>query len=158
MDLRKSFVDNLIKLAERDKKIILFTCDLGFSFLERFAEKFPNRYKNMGICEQNAIGVAAGLALGGFKPYVYSNAIFLLMRAYEQVRDEVCYNNLGVILCGTGASGFLGFSHNCNPANEDELILKHLPNLQLYFPKDKIELNDIMNKSYKSKSPAYIRI
>ena len=66
------------------------------------------------------------------------------MRPYEQIRN-LCYNNLNVKLCGTGASPFLGFSHNCNPLNEDELILKHLPNIQLYYPKTEIELKKILS-------------
>ncbi len=128
--------------------------DLGFSFSERFQKELPKQFINAGIAEQNMCGVAAGLAIGGKKPYVYSNSIFLLGRAYEQVRNDICYNKLNVKLIGTGGAGFLGFSHNMNPANEDELLISHLPNIKLYFPKSEKELK----RALKSKGGAYIRI
>lgn len=157
-DLRKEFFRILLKLARKDKHIILMVCDLGYSFVERYQKELPNQFINMGISEQNAIGVAAGLALGGYKPFVYSGAVFATMRPYEFIRDEVCYNNLGVKIIGTGAADFLGFSHNLSPENEDELILKHLPNLKLYFPKSKEELEKLLLKVIKIKTPCYINI
>jgi len=152
--MRKQFFKSLIELTENDRDIIFLTGDLGFSFFEEYREKFPKQFINVGCIEQSMIGIAAGLALAGKKPYCYSNAIFLLMRTYEQVRNDVCYNNLDVKLIGTGAAGFLGFSHNCSPSNEDELILKHLPNIKLMFPTNKIELRRAMEIN----GPAYIRI
>jgi len=152
--MRKQFFKSLIELTENDRDIIFLTGDLGFSFFEEYREKFPKQFINVGCIEQSMIGIAAGLALAGKKPYCYSNAIFLLMRTYEQVRNDVCYNNLDVKLIGTGAAGFLGFSHNCSPSNEDELILKHLPNIKLIFPTNKIELRRAMEIN----GPAYIRI
>lgn len=152
MDLRKQFTTELIKLAEQDDKIILLTGDLGFNVLEPFIEKFPERYINCGIAEQNMIGVAAGLALGGFKPYVYSNQIFLVMRAYEFIRDEICFNNLDVKLIGTGAAGFLGFSHNLVDNENIEDLLKNLP-IKVYNPTES-ELNIVL----KSIGSAFIKI
>ena len=75
-DLRRPFWDEILKMAKKDKDIILLTGDLGFSFMERFQEELPKQFINAGIAEQNMIGVAAGLALCGKKPYCYSNAIF----------------------------------------------------------------------------------
>ncbi|MEK7180269.1 MAG: hypothetical protein AAB706_02235 [Patescibacteria group bacterium] len=158
MDLRKQFVDNLIKLAENDNTIILLTGDLGFNFLERFAEKFPDKYINCGIAEENMVGVAAGLALACKKPYVYSNAIFLLSRAHEFVKNDVAYNNLNVKLIGTGAAGFLGFSHNIGDEESEKNWLKGMPNIQQFYPQNENELAEAMEKSYKDNSPAYVRI
>lgn len=106
--------------------------------------------------EQSMVGIAAGLVLGGKKPYVYSGAAFLLFRAYEQIRDDVCYNNLGVKLIGTGASQFLGFSHNLEGTENEEDLLKNLPNLVRNYPKDEKELWKTMQK--QSKSPQFIRL
>lgn len=153
-DLRKPFVDKMIELAENDPKVILITCDLGFSFLERFAEKFPKQYINAGIAEQNAIGVAAGLALGGFRPYVYSNTIFLLSRGHEFVRNEVAYNNLNVKLVGTKAAGFLGFSHNLGVFESAESWLKGMPNIKQFSPLSEEELG----KSLINNGPSFIQL
>jgi transketolase len=151
-DLRKEFFSQMCELA-RDPKVILLTGDLGYSFMEEYQQQFPKQFINCGIAEQNMIGVAAGLALGGMKPYVYSNAIFLLMRAYEQVRDDVAYNNLPVKLIGTGAAGFLGFSHNLLNGENEEDLLKHLP-IKRFYPKDEQELKEAL----LTEGAAYIRL
>lgn len=154
MDLRQDFFNIMCQLAEKDKDVILLVGDLGYSFMEEYAEKFPNQFINAGCAEQNMVGVAAGLALGGKKPYVYSGSIFLCMRAYEQIRDDVAYNNLDVKLCGTGASGFLGFTHNLQGTENEHDLLKNLPNLELWFPEDKEELK----KCLTDKGASFIRI
>ena len=79
--MRTTFVNELMKLAEKDERIVLITGDMGFSMFEKFKEKFPDRYYNAGIAEQNMVGMAAGLALRGKKPYVYSIIPFLIMRS-----------------------------------------------------------------------------
>ena len=111
MDLRKQFFNCLSELAS-DKDVILLVGDLGYGFVKEYVWRFPKQYINCGVIEQSMVGIAAGLALGGKKPYVYSGSIFLIARAYEQIRDDICYNKLDVKLIGTGASQFLGFSHN----------------------------------------------
>src|SRR3990167_979892 len=80
IDLRKPFLDELIKLAEKDDKIVFITMDVGFSFLEEFQQKFPNRFFNFGVTEQSSMIIAAGLALQGFKPYIYSMINFVVFR------------------------------------------------------------------------------
>lgn len=154
MDLRKAFFKKMCELAEQDSKVILIVGDLGFSFLDEYAEKFPKQFINCGIMEQGMIGIAAGMALGGLKPYVYSGAIFLLMRPYEQIRDDVCYNNLPVKLIGTGASQFLGFTHNFQGTENEEDILKNLPNLKRFYPKTEDELGLALVED----GPIYVRL
>jgi len=156
--MRKAFVKSLLKLAEIDDRIILLTGDLGFSFLEPFRDKLPKQFINCGIAEQNIIGVACGLALAGKKPYCYSNAIFLLMRAYEQVRDDVCYNNLNVKLIGTGSGGFLGFTHNLGEKENEEDLLKNLPNIKRYYPKTPIDVAMSIIESYQNEKPAFVKL
>ena|SRR3990167_8580076 len=154
MDLRKAFFKNMCELAEKDKSVRVLVGDLGFSFMEEYAQKYPDQFINCGIAEQNMIGVAAGMALGGLKPYVYSGSIFLLMRPYEFVRDDICYNNLNVKLIGTGASGFLGFTHNWEGTENEEDLLKNLPNLKRFYPKSEEELKEALS----TKGPAYVRL
>jgi transketolase len=153
-DLRKQFFNEMCKIAEKDKDVILLTGDLGYSFCEEYSHKFPKQFINCGCIEQSMVGIASGMALGGKKPYVYSGVPFLLMRAYEQVRDDVAYNNLNVKLCGTGASGFLGFSHNLLGNENTEDLLKNLPNIKRFYPENEEELKTAL----LSEGPAFIKL
>jgi transketolase len=154
MDLRKQFFTKMNELAEKDPSIILIVGDLGYSFMEEYQKKFPKQFLNCGIMEQAMVGISAGMALAGLKPYVYSGSIFLIARAYEQIRDDVAYNNLNVKLIGTGASPFLGFSHNWLGKENEEDLLKNLPNLKRFYPEDEEGLNEALT----SQGCAYIRI
>lgn len=156
-DLRKTFFKTLCELAETDKDIIFLTGDLGFSFFESFRDKYPKQFINCGIMEQSIVGIAAGLALGGKKPYCYSTVPFITYRALEQIRDDVCYNNLNVKLIGVFMSGFIGFTHTTYD-DEDLHLFKKLPNIKAYAPKDEKEAEEIIKKTYEEKTPAYIRI
>jgi len=144
----------MCEIAEADKDVILITGDLGYSFCEEYAERFPKQFLNVGCIEQSMIGIAAGMALAGKKPYVYSNAIFLLMRAYEQVRDDIAYNNLDVKLIGTGAGGFLGFTHNMLGMESENDLLKNLPNIWQGYPENETMVKDFL----LMKGPGYIRL
>ena len=156
--MRTAFINTLIELAERDKNIYLLTGDLGFSVLEKFAQKFPERFINCGVAEQNMMGVAAGLALAGKKVYVYSIIPFVTMRCFEQIRNDVCYQNLDVKIIGIGsglAYGSLGATHH---AIEDMAILRALPNMTVLSPADPIEAKELILKSYQTKNPTYLRL
>lgn len=128
----------MMEIAKKDKKVILLVGDLGYSFMEEYAQKFRHQFINCGIAEQNMLGVAAGLALGGMKPYVYSASMFLIARAYEQLRDDIAYANLDVKLIGTGASGFLGFSHNWGEQESPRMMIEQLPNIEFVQGSEKI--------------------
>src|ERR1700704_5409233 len=101
--MRTTFINTLTEEAKTNYNIFIITPDLGFSVLERFRDLFPNRFLNVGIAEQNAVGVAAGLALSGKIVYVYSIVPFVTMRCFEQVRVDVAYMNTNVRLIGVGA-------------------------------------------------------
>ncbi len=153
IDLRKQFWSEIYKLAKKDKNVIVLTGDLGFSFCESFQKDFPEQFINCGCAENNMVGVAVGLAIAGKKPYVYSNSLFLLSRANEFIRDDLCYNAVDVKLIGTGASGFLGFSHNTIPG-EDINLLDSFPNIEMSFPTEKKMLRRFLLK----KGARYIKI
>lgn len=154
MDLRKAFFNLILQQAKKDKKIRVLLGDLGFSFCEQFQKELPEQITNCGVIEQSMVGIASGMAKAGLKPYVYSGSLFLASRANEQIRDDICYNKLDVKLIGTGASGFLGFSHNMNPPDEYKNLLGHFPNLRIEEPKDEIELKKILFK----KGASFIKI
>lgn len=153
-DLRSNFYKILGEMAKQDKDIILMTGDLGFNFYERYAEEHPNQFINVGCIEQSMIGIASGMARAGKKPFVYSGAIFAIMRPYEQIRDDIAYPNLNVRIIGTGASGFLGFTHNLGPLENEEDLLKNLPNIKREYPKNEEELR----KALLLDGPIYIRL
>ena len=100
--MRTAFIETLHALAAEDERVWLLTGDLGYSVVERFAAEYPARFVNVGVAEQNMIGVAAGLALCGKTPFVYSIANFPVMRCLEQIRNDVCYHGLNVKIVAVG--------------------------------------------------------
>ena len=115
--MRNAFIRGLTKLAESNKRIVFLTGDLGYKLFDDFETRYPGRFLNAGVAEQNMVGVAAGLASEGFRPFVYSIATFATLRCLEQIRDDVCYNELPVTIVGVGG----GFSYGANgPTHESQ--------------------------------------
>jgi len=159
-DTRREFIDTLIILAEKDDKIVLIVPDVGFNYIEEFKKRFPDRFFNFGVTEQSTIIIAAGLALSGFKPYVYSMINFVVFRPYEMVRNAVCLHNANVKIIGVKGSTsyrFLGFSHNLVHEEEDINACKNI-DLKYYIPQSLSEVKDVMIKSYNDQEAAYIRL
>lgn len=160
-DTRREFIDILIELAENDDKIVLIVPDVGFNYIEEFSRRFPERFFNFGVTEQSTMIIAAGLALSGFKPYVYSMINFVVFRPYEAVRNAVCLHNANVKIIGVKGSEkykFLGFSHNLIAENEEIKTLEHLPNLKSFVANTPEEVKKVILETYKTNSPCYIRI
>jgi len=156
--MRNAFVKVLEEEAEKNKDIVLLTGDLGFSVFESFQKKFPNRFFNCGVAEQNMMGVAAGLSLLGKTVFVYSIIPFVTFRCLEQIRNDVCYHDLKVIIVGVGSGlsyGALGFSHH---ANEDIGCLKSIPNLTILSPSDPNEVSAFVKESNSYNHPIYLRL
>ena len=153
-DLRKTFWNEMERIAGEDENVILLTGDLGFSFFESFAEKYPKQFINAGCMEQNMLGVAAGLARVGKRPFVYSGAIFAVMRPYEFLRDDIAYNNTNVVIIGTGAADFLGFTHVLGEKESLPKLLDGLPNLKQFYPNDEKELQYALSQS----GPSFIKV
>lgn len=160
-DTRREFIDTLIELAEKDDKIVLIVPDVGFNYIEEFKNKFPDRFFNLGVTEQSVMVIAAGLALAGFKPYLYSMINFVVFRPYEMLRNAVCLHNANVKIIGVKGSDkykFLGFSHNLITEDEDIKTLDNLPNIKTFVAKTPKETRELILKTYEINSPCYMRI
>lgn len=156
--MRRAFVKTLIDMAGVDERIYLLVGDLGYSLVEPFVEKFPRRFVNMGVAEQNMTGVATGLALCGRVVFIYSIANFPTLRCLEQIRNDICYHNVNVnIVTGGGGLtyGALGTTHH---ATEDIAIMRALPNMTVIAPGDPLEAGQATQASAEWPGPCYLRL
>lgn len=156
--MRNTFVNCLLEQARVDNRIFVITPDLGFSVFESFRDEFPDRFLNVGIAEQNAVGVASGLALSGKLVYVYSIIPFITMRCFEQVRVDVAYMNTNVRLVGVGAGLAYGPQGATHHAIEDIAIMRAMPNMTVCCPGDPIEVAGLVKQSFKHNGPVYFRL
>lgn len=156
--MRTAFIDGLQEIMEMRDDIVVITADMGFSVFEEIQRKYPKRFINTGVTEQSTIGVAAGIALSGYKVYVYAQAPFITMRCFEQVRLDIAYNKLNVTLVGA-ASGFysnqLGVSHF---SVEDIGLMRMLPGMTIFNPGDPQEAKWATYAALKIPGPSYIRL
>lgn len=156
--MRTAVIHELEHLAAQDERICLMTGDLGYGVLESFADKFPNRYFNMGISEQMMTAAAAGMALCGNIVFTYSIGNFNTLRCIEQIRNDVCYHdaNVKIISVGSGfAYGQLGMSHH---ATEDIAMMRALPQMWVFVPGDPEEARLTIDCAAKVTEPCYIRL
>lgn len=156
--MRNRFIESLIEMALENDRVILIVGDLGFSVVEPFQEKFPDRFINAGICEQNMTSLAAGMAKEGFKVFVYSIGNFPTFRAAEQVRNDICYHNLDVTIVTVGgglAYGNLGYSHH---SIQDYGLMRLFPEMTIISPGDPNEVYSCMKFIKKDNSPKYLRL
>lgn len=156
--MRTTFINQLVEEARHNDKIFLIVGDLGYNVVEPFAKEFPDRYLNPGIAEQNMMGIAAGLAMEGFIPFIYSIANFPTMRCIEQIRNEACYHDLNVNIVSVGggfAYGSLGASHQ---ATEELGMMRILPNMNVCAPGDPAETRQIVKLAVSTPHPFYIRL
>lgn len=156
--MRQAFIQSLIRLAESNPKIYLLTGDLGYRVLEPFIEKFPNRFLNVGVAEANLITVSAGLASMGFIPFAYSIATFATLRPYEQIRNDVCLQNLGVKIVGVGgglAYAKAGPSHH---SVEDIALMRTLPNMTIIAPNQPSQIDQVLTQITNTQGPCYLRL
>jgi len=156
--MRDNFINALINLAENDKEIVLLTGDLGFGVFEKFESRFPSQYYNVGVAEQNMIGLATGLALEGKKVVTYSIGNFGILRCLEQIRNDACYHdaNITIIANGGGFSyGSLGMSHH---TTEDLAILRALPNMSVVAPCTANEAGEAITAMILNGGTGYLRL
>jgi transketolase len=156
--MRNAFIDELLIAAETNKNIVLVVADLGYGVIEPFAKRFPERFFNAGVAEQNMMSLAAGLASEGFHVFVYSIANFPTFRCAEQIRNDVDYHNLPVTVVAVGgglAYGNLGYSHH---AVQDYALIRSMPNMLIAAPGDPMEVRACMRYIINNPQPSYLRL
>lgn len=156
--MRTAIIDEIYKTMSVNKNAYFLTGDLGYNAVEKIEQSFPTRFINMGVAEQNMIGIASGLALTGKKVYVYSIIPFLTMRCFEQIRNDICYHDLDVTLLGIGAGLAYGILSATHFALEDVAILRPLPNMSIFSPADEMEAIFGMRYLKHYHHPVYVRI
>ncbi len=156
--MRTAFITTLTELARKNKNIFLLTGDLGFSVFEKFREEFPDRFFNVGLAEANMVGIAAGLSLSGKIVFIYSIVPFVTMRCFEQVRNDLCYQNLNVRIIATGGGLCYGSAGPTHHSITDIAIMRVLPNMTVICPGDPIETELAVKASITCQGPVYIRI
>jgi transketolase len=156
--VRNAFVNELVKLAELDERVMLLTGDLGFMVLEEFREKFPDRFVNCGVAEQNMVGVATGLAEAGFVPFVYSIATFSALRPYEFIRNGPVLHNLPVRVVGVGGGFDYGHNGITHLALEDYAVMRTQPGIATIAPADADQARASLHATRDLPGPAYFRI
>lgn len=156
--MRNTIANEIIKKAQEDKNLYLIAGDAGLGVWDEYKVNYPNQYLNPGVNEQCDIGLAAGMALRGHRPIFYNIAPFVIMRPYEQVRNDICYQNLPVILIGTGSGLTYAPAGMTHYAIEDIALGKTLPNLDIFSPADPIEAKKCFEYAYNSSNPSYIRV
>ena len=155
--MRKLLIKELVK-SNNNKKIYLIINDLGFSVIEPFKDKFPDRIFNAGVSEQNMMGMAAGIASEKCNVFVYSIANFSTFRCAEQIRNDIDYHKLPVTIVSVGSGvgyGNLGYTHH---ALQDYSLMRSFPNMQILSPGNNNELIALLNYIKKNPQPSYLRL
>ena len=153
--MRRRFGKVITELANKDEKIYLVVGDIGFRIFDDYREKHPERFINMGICEQSIIGVSAGMALEGLKPWVYTITPFLIERPFEQVKLDIDQQNVNVKLVGYADYPTLGPTHT---ELNGKKLMQLFNNIISFFPKDGDETQTMTNQAYKKNGPAFISL
>lgn len=156
---RQSFGEELANLGEKNKNVVVLDADLsGATKTEIFGKKFPDRFFDMGIAEQDMISTASGLATCGKIPYASSFAVFACGRAYDQIRSSVCYPKLNVKICGTHAGVTVGEDGATHQMLEDLSLMRGLPNMTVICPSDDVQTRWAVNAISKYNGPCYLRL
>ena len=156
--MRGAFTKTLVELAEREPRILLLTGDLGYTVLEPFAERFPDRFFNVGVAEQNLVGVATGLAEAGFVPFCYSIATFISLRPYEFIRNGPILQRLPVRIVGVGGGFEYGPAGATHYALEDVGIMRLQPGLTVIAPADHEQARSAVLATWERPGPIYYRL
>lgn len=156
--MRNTFADEITQLAKTDERVVLLSGDIGNKLFDQFKLVAPKRFYNCGVAEANMTGVAAGLAMLGFRPITYTITPFATVRCLEQIRVDVCYHNVPVIIVGTGAGlsyASLGPTHH---SCDDIGFMRLLPNMTILCPCDPLEVRGAVRAALQQDGPVYIRL
>ncbi len=162
INYRKEIVDRIIPYAQQNHRIVLLVCDMGFGVTDRFREEFPDRIYNMGMMEQGTVGIAAGMAMTGLLPIVYSIVNFLAFRALEQIRNDVVLQGLNVKFIATGVDNyfrFLGPSHCCG---KQDIEIMQMIGMKVYDPysgsKPMRHFSELVGAWLEDPQSSYVRV
>ena len=156
--MRNIFFDEFKEMMRKDSSLFFLTGDTGYHLVESIFEEFPNRALNVGVAEQNMIGIASGLCNVGFVPVCYAITNFLIERCFEQIRNDICLHEYKIILVGTSTgydNGPLGATHH---KLDDIGAVKALPNINIYSPSGSQSLSLITKEVFNNKNASFIRI
>lgn len=156
--MRNAFADELTKLARKNDKVVLLSGDIGNKLFDNFKKVDDRRFFNCGVAEANMMGVAAGMALSGLRPVIYTIAPFTTTRCFEQIRVDACYHKAPVVIVGTGSGlsyAELGPTHH---SLEDLAIMRTLPGMRVIAPCDTAEMRLSLRAALNEDGPVYIRI
>ena len=153
--MRRTFGKIITELADKDEKIFVMVGDIGYRVFDDFREKHPDRFINMGICEQSIIGVSAGMALEGLKPWVYTITPFLIERPFEQVKLDIDQQNVDVKLVGFADYPTLGPTHT---ELNGKKLMQMFNNITSFFPKNGDETKTMTFQAYEKNCPAFISL
>lgn len=156
--MRKQFKETILQLAENDDRITLILGDVSVYLLTDFQKRYPDRFYNMGICENTLISVAAGLSSQGFVPFVHTIAPFLTERSYEQIKLDMCYNRFGGNIVTCGASFDYAWDGATHHSYTDLAILRLLPGMEVIQPGSTKELDILLRSQYNNGNPTYFRL
>ena len=156
---RESFGKALVELGKENKDVVVLTADLaGATKTSLFEKEFPDRFINVGIAEQNLIGISAGLATTGKIPFASTFAMFAAGRAYDQIRNSVAYPKLNVKICGTHAGVTVGEDGATHQMLEDLSLMRSIPNMTVLCPSDDTQTKWVIKEMAKFDGPVYIRL
>ena len=156
--MRNAFAAAITRLGEADPNLVMLAGDIGNRLFDSFKDRHPLRFYNCGVAEANMTGVAAGLAASGLRPITYTITPFNTLRCLEQIRLDICYPNLPVIVVGTGSGlsyAGLGATHH---SMEDIAVLRTLPNMHVVCPADPVEVGLAVEDALRLGRPTYIRL
>lgn len=156
--MRRTCTDIVYELAKQDPRVVFVGSDLGAGLLDDMKAEMPDRFYMEGVCEQNLIGMAAGLAMEGYIPYVNTIATFITRRCFEQIAIDLCLHNLPVRLIGNGGGMVYAPLGPTHMATDDIAILRALPNMAVVAPTDAEEMKRFMPETVDWPGPIYIRL
>tara|TARA_Y100000741_G_C18219603_1_gene545259 strand:- start:429 stop:1349 length:921 start_codon:yes stop_codon:yes gene_type:complete len=156
--VRAAFANEIEALSAKDERLVLLSGDIGNRMFDTYKEKFPNRFYNCGVAEANMTGIAAGMALCGLRPITYTITAFNTIRCLEQIRLDVCYQNLPVIIVGVGGGLSYSSLNATHHALEDIASLRVLPNMTVICPGDAWEVRAALRAAIEVDGPVYIRM
>jgi len=160
VNCRRIIVDSIMPFAREDKRIYLLVCDMGFGVTDVFRDEFPDRIFNVGIMEQGTVGIAAGMAMTGLVPIVYSIVNFLAFRALEQIRNDVVLQNLNVKFIATGVNNYFSFLGNSHCCGEDDKKIMNLIGMKVFDPYEKKNVNfkQLVKEWITDEKSGYVRV